>query len=167
MRSPGWRPLAATLATSGLAHLATPAPFERIVPAVLGAPRPWVTVSGLAELACAGALAAPRTRSRAGWACAALLVAVYPANVTMALRTAPRTHARYRRHAPHRPAREVRARRALFLVALARLPLQVPLVWWAVSVARTPVPVSTAPSAPSPPPTHHGGASPTRHGAVA
>ena len=127
------------LATSGTAHLVVPAPFESIVPAALGAPRPWVSVSGVAELACAAALAAPRTRARAGWACAALLIAVYPANVTMALRARPGTP------------------RA---VALARLPLQVPLVWWAVSVARSPLPApSTAPAAASAPVVGHDGAS--------
>ena len=134
------------LATSGTAHLLAPAPFESIVPAALGAPRPWVSVSGVAELACAAALAVPRTRARAGWACAALLVAVYPANVTMAVRARPQVP---RGFATYQPTRQVRRSRAMFAVALARLPLQVPLVWWAVSVARTPFPDPSDPSDPS------------------
>lgn len=127
------------LATSGTAHLVAPAPFESIVPEALGSPRPWVSLSGVAELGCAAALAVPRTRSAAGWACAALLVAVYPANVTMALRA--------RRGTPR------------FAVALARLPVQVPLVWWAVSVARTPLPAPSARSARPAPPSRRDGAS--------
>lgn len=122
------------LATSGVGHLVRPEPFESIVPAALGAPRPWVTFSGIAEMACAAGLAVPALRSRAGWACAALLVAVYPANVTMAVRA--------------RRARSPRAK-AVRAVALARLPLQVPLVWWAVSVARTPSALTVRASGPA------------------
>ncbi len=117
---PGWKVLSAALAVAGATHLARPAPYDRLVPRVLGAPRPWVHGSGLAELAVAGALLHPRTRSLGGWAAAALFVAVFPGNVTMATRAAG----------------SPRASTTARTLTLARLPLQLPLVWWAVAVAR-------------------------------
>jgi uncharacterized membrane protein len=115
-----WPPLAALLGGSGVLHLLRPAPFAAIVPRPLGNPLPWVYVSGVAELACAAGLAATRTRRDAALATAALLVAVYPANVQMALTAvrSPRASGTYR------------------AATLARLPLQLPLVLWALSVRR-------------------------------
>jgi uncharacterized membrane protein len=118
-RAPGWRPLALLLATAGATHLAAPRVYEPLIPRRLGDPRPWVLWSGVAELACAAGLALPRTRRTAALAAAGLLVAVYPGNVTMAL------------DAHRRPG----ASRALRWGTLARLPVQVPLVAWAVRVA--------------------------------
>jgi uncharacterized membrane protein len=60
---------------------------------------------------------APRTRAAAAKAAAAFFVGVFPANVQMAVDWR------------HRPAPQRTA-------ALARLPLQVPLVLWARGVAR-------------------------------
>lgn len=117
----GWPALAALLAVAGVLHFAAPAAYASVVPRALGDPRPWVAWSGAAELACAAGLVPARTRRAAGWASAALFVAVYPANLSMAL-------------AALRSARASTARRAL---VVARLPVQVPLVWWAVAVARS------------------------------
>jgi len=117
---PGGRALALLLTAAGLAHLVVPGPYARIVPRRLGDPGPWVLWSGVAELACGAGLAVRRTRRAAAWATAGLFVAVFPANVQMAVSalSSPRAGA---------------ARRA---VALGRLPLQVPLVWWALHLAR-------------------------------
>jgi uncharacterized membrane protein len=115
-----WPPLAALLAGSGVLHLQRPAPFAAIVPRPLGDPLPWVYGSGVTELACAAGLAATRTRRGAALATAALLVAVYPANVQMALTA----------------LRSPRASGAYRAVTLARLPLQLPLILWALSVRR-------------------------------
>lgn len=118
----GWF-LVALFLGSGTLHLVRPGVFEPIVPGVLPAPRALVLVSGVAELACAAGLAWRRTRVAAGWAAALLLVAVFPANVTMSV------------HA----WQDWRAGEAsgLYLVGtLVRLPLQVPLVWWAWRVTR-------------------------------
>lgn len=115
---PGARALAALLTVTGVAHLAVPAPFDAIVPRRLpGTPRFWTLASGAAELAVAAAVAVPRTRRAGAVAAAALFVAVFPANVQMALD-----------HADGPPA--VRA------VVWGRLPLQVPLVAWALAVRR-------------------------------
>ncbi|WP_211210278.1 DoxX family protein [Actinopolyspora halophila] len=103
---------------TGSAHFVLSRRFDEIVPRGLpGSPRTWTYVSGVAELACAAALAAPRTRRAGATATALLLVAVFPANVKMAL--------------DHR-ARNLRSRYA----AYARLPIQLPLIGWALRVRR-------------------------------
>ena len=109
--------LAALLTVTGTTHFLAPRMYARIVPRPLGNPYPYVYVSGAAELACAAGLLSTRTRRPAAWATAALFAVVFPANVQMAVdaRSGPRW---YR------------------TVTYARLPLQVPLVWWAISVAR-------------------------------
>ena len=115
---PGARTLAALLTTTGVAHLAVPAPFDAIVPRALPAtPRFWTLASGVAELAVAAAVAVPRTRRAGAAAAAALFVAVFPANVKMA---------RDRSGGPV----------AVRVVVWGRLPLQVPLVAWALAVRR-------------------------------
>jgi uncharacterized membrane protein len=77
--------LAALLTTTGVAHLAVPAPFDAIVPRSLpGTPRFWTVASGVAELVVAAAVAAPRTRRLGAAAAAGLFVGVFPANVKMA-----------------------------------------------------------------------------------
>ena len=109
------RLLAGLLGGSGLLHLVAPRVYEPLIPPVLGSPRRWVHGSGVAELACALALTTARTRRAGAMASAALLVAVFPGNVWLAIR----------------PGRVPRA------VAVARLPLQVPLVAWALAVRRS------------------------------
>lgn len=102
----------------GTLHFLAPRPFDSIVPKGLpGKARTWTYVSGAAELACAAAVAHPKTRRTGALATAALFVAVFPANVKMA-----------------RDHRE----RALPLraVAYGRLPFQAPLIGWALLVAR-------------------------------
>lgn len=108
------------LTVTGAAHFAVPRVFDGVVPSALGAPRFWTLASGAAELACAGSLVVPRTRRLGGWGSAALFVAVFPANVTMAVAA----------------LRSRRASTAYRVATLVRLPMQVPLVWWAVRVAR-------------------------------
>ncbi|MBU8859267.1 MULTISPECIES: hypothetical protein [unclassified Micromonospora] len=111
--------LAGLLATAGVTHLVRPGLYDPIVPRALPGPaRFWTYASGAAELAVAAAVAHPATRRRGGLAAAALFVAVLPANVQMAWD--------WRRRRP--------ARRA---IAYGRLPMQVPLIWWALRVARS------------------------------
>ena len=111
--------LAATLGAAGVLHLVSPRPFEDLIPERLGNPRAWVLGSGVAELACAVSLAVPASRRVGALATAGLFVAVFPGNVTMALKSHPGS-----KHLARRPA-----------VAWGRLPLQVPLVLWARAVA--------------------------------
>ena len=110
--------LSGLLVTTGTLHFVAPEYFDAIVPVQLpGAPRFWTLASGVAELGVAAALGLPRTRRAGGLAAAALFVAVFPANVKMAIDWSDRS---------------------VFEQALAyaRLPLQVPLVLWALKVRR-------------------------------
>ena len=115
-----WSPylLAGLLTTTGTLHFVVPRTFAGIVPPQLPEPLALVYLSGAAELACAAGLAVRRTRRYAGWATAALFVAVFPGNVQMALDASDRS--------------------GLYQAATyARLPVQLPLVVWAVQVARS------------------------------
>ncbi|MFL5995337.1 MAG: DoxX family protein [Streptomyces sp.] len=110
--------LAGLLATAGVTHFAAPRPYDATIPSALpGKPRTWTYASGAVELALAAGLALPKTRRTAALATAAFFVGVFPANVKMA--------ADWR----HRPT-------PLKAAALGRLPLQLPLVLWARSIAK-------------------------------
>lgn len=76
---------AAMLVGIGVLHFVAPRPFERIVPRWFPWRREAVLWSGVAEVASGVLVAVPRTR-RAGGALAFLtILAVYPANVQMAI----------------------------------------------------------------------------------
>jgi uncharacterized membrane protein len=107
--------LAALLGGSGVLHLVRPHTYDWLVPPELGAARPWVTGSGVAELAAAALLAAPATRRAGGGLAAVLLLAFVPAHL--------------------HTFRVVRGRPLPTAAAALRLPLQVPLVRSAVRVA--------------------------------
>jgi uncharacterized membrane protein len=116
--------LTALIGGSGVLHFVVPRSYQRIVPAPLAEWRGGVVaLSGVAEIICALLLLTPRTRRLGAWATVALLVAVFPANVQMAL------DGGY-------PDAPLPANSAVG--AWLRLPLQVPLVWWALSLRRPP-----------------------------
>ncbi|WP_068157975.1 DoxX family protein [Rhodococcus phenolicus] len=113
--------LASLLLGSGTLHFVRPQPFDRIVPRALpGDARAYTYASGVAELAVGTALVVPRTRRLGGALAAALFVAVFPANIQMAV-----SWWRSDRMSPAAKA-----------IAGARLPLQIPLVTEAVKVWR-------------------------------
>jgi uncharacterized membrane protein len=118
-----FRPSRATLVgvmgLSGVLHFAAPRFYRAIVPRWIGHEKEIVAVSGVAELACAGALVLPSTRRLGGWLTAALLVAVFPANLQAAL-DGGYTFLRPPFDSP--------------LLAWARLPLQLPLIVSAVAI---------------------------------
>lgn len=116
--SRGAKVVATAFAVSGTVHLVKPEVFEPLMPAALPAHREIIVGSGILELACAAGLAVPTTRRLAGLASAALLVGVFPGNVKMAV-DATRS-----------------GNRAFAALALARLPLQVPLVRASLRAAR-------------------------------
>ena len=99
------------MVAAGILHLVKPAPFVAVVPAYLPAPAALVFVSGVAEVAGGAGLRVPRLRRAAAWGLAALFVAVFPANVDMAL------------HPPKGFSP---------LVLWLRLPFQLPLIAWAL-----------------------------------
>jgi uncharacterized membrane protein len=103
---------------TGTAHFAAPKPFDAIVPAELpGSARCYTYASGAAELATGALLLIPRTRRLAGLAAAALFVSVFPANVNM-------VRLWWDKPWPMR------------LVAISRLPLQIPMITQALKVWR-------------------------------
>jgi len=134
MRIPSRLPLVALMAGSAAAHFLVPGFYERIVPRPLGHARFYVYASGVAELAGSALLALPRTRRIGGWACAALLVVVFPANVQMAVDGGVRG-------ASGLPGST--------LAAWLRLPFQAPLVWWAAWEARRDVPLRSPAAGPA------------------
>jgi uncharacterized membrane protein len=106
------------LGVAGLAHFVSPGFFDAIVPPWLPPDeRFWTYASGVAELVVAVLLLVPRWRRFGGWAAVVLLIAVYPANLYMAWDWRDRQAAEQ-------------------LVAVLRLPLQIPLIWLAVRIAR-------------------------------
>jgi len=108
------RALSVFVGLAGVMHFVKPGFFDAIVPKALpGSDRSWTYGSGVTELAVAAALVRPSTRRLGGLAAAVLFVAVFPANVQAAIDA--RT-----------PAEKA--------VTWIRLPLQVPLVRWALKV---------------------------------
>jgi uncharacterized membrane protein len=97
---------------SGIVHLVHPTTFTRDVPTFLPAKTALVYVSGVAELVCAAGLI--RRERWAGPAAALLLLAVWPANLQMAI-AAQRGDDVWRQ-----------------VELWVRFPLQVPLIWFAL-----------------------------------
>lgn len=73
----------------GVLHFLRPAPFVRIVPAWLPTPLLLVYVSGAFEILGGAGLLLRATRRAAAWGLCALYIAVFPANVNMALYRIP------------------------------------------------------------------------------
>ena len=77
--------LSLNLCFVGFMHLLQPAFFVSIIPAELPNPEWLNVISGLAEIVIGVYLLEPRTRVLAAWGAIALAIAVFPANVNMAL----------------------------------------------------------------------------------
>jgi uncharacterized membrane protein len=99
---------------AGTLHFVIPRAYESIVPDYLPAHRAVVYASGVAEIAGGAGLLHPRTRRLGSLWSIATLIAVFPANVHMAL------HPERYRNVPG-------GRAAL----IARLPLQALFIAWA------------------------------------
>lgn len=97
---------------AGIAHLVLTSAFASIVPDYLPRHREIVLLSGVAEIAGGLGVLLPPTRRVAAWGLVLLLVAVFPANVWMV------QHPERFSEVP-------------LWILWIRLPLQVPLIWWA------------------------------------
>jgi uncharacterized membrane protein len=96
---------------AGINHFLNPSMYLTIMPPWLPAQPFFVLFSGLAELVLGLLLLVPKTRRLAAWGVILLLIAVFPANIQMALN--------YRREdAPQ------------LWMAVFRLPVQLLLIWW-------------------------------------
>jgi len=116
-QTPAYR-LAALLLGVGTLHFVAPKPFDGIIPVELpGSPRFYTYASGVAEVGIGGALLMRSTRRLAALAAAALFIAVFPGNVNMC-------RLWWSKSWPMR------------IVALARLPLQVPMITTALKIRR-------------------------------
>lgn len=105
----------------GVLHFVAPKPFDTIVPAELpGSQRFYTLGSGAAEVAVGGLLVVPRTRRVGALAAVALFVSVFPANVNMV------------RLWFKDPAKTL----PMKVAAVARLPLQIPMILQALKVYR-------------------------------
>lgn len=112
------RGLAVMLLGIGVLHFVAPKPFDEIIPEEIpGDPRTLTHLSGVAEIGLGAGLLVPRTRRISGALSALLFLAVYPANLNM-------VRLWWDKPWPMR------------IVAIARLPLQVPMVTTALKVYR-------------------------------
>ena len=104
--------MAALYVIAGAGHFIVTRVYMRIMPDYLPAHRELVLLSGAAEIAGGIGLLIPQTRRTAAWGIAIYLIAVFPANFWMV------------QHPNRYPGIPLWA---MWL----RLPLQLPLIWWA------------------------------------
>ena len=81
--------LTVAMVGAGLNHFISPGPYVAMMPAALPAPLLLVYISGIAEIAGGLGLILPATRKLAAWGLIALFVAVFPANLNMAINDLP------------------------------------------------------------------------------
>ena len=77
--------LALCILAAGIAHFVVPEPFVKIVPDFLPYPLSLVYISGVFEILGAVGLLTPPVSRAAAWGLVALLIAVYPSNINMAV----------------------------------------------------------------------------------
>ena len=110
--------VAAMLMGIGTVHFLAPKPFDTIVPVELpGSARLYTYASGVAEVAIGALLLPRRTRRPAALAAVLLFIGVFPANVNM-------VRLWWDKPWPMR------------IAALARLPLQIPMITTALKIRR-------------------------------
>jgi len=68
---------------AGVVHFVVPELYVQIIPAIIPAALVLVYLSEIAEITVGIGLLMPRTRQLAAWSTAALLVAIFPANIYM------------------------------------------------------------------------------------
>jgi len=77
--------LAVCMVIAGILHFVVPDPFIRIVPGMLPAPAALVFISGAIEILLGVGLLIPVVRQQAAWGLVILFIAVFPANLNMAI----------------------------------------------------------------------------------
>jgi uncharacterized membrane protein len=112
--------LSAFLGCAGAMHFVFPKFYDAMIPEQLpGSPRTWTYGSGVAEIAVATGILVPRTRRAGALAAALLFAGVLPGNIKMALDARASDSTAYR------------------LGTVLRLPMQLPLISWAMKVRNT------------------------------
>jgi uncharacterized membrane protein len=107
------------MGVSGILHFVAPIPYSQMIPKWLPYPIALVYISGAAELMGAIGLCVPSLRRWAGVWIILLLIAIFPANINMAVNQI-------------QPADWHMPGYALWL----RLPFQFVFMWWAWRVSR-------------------------------
>ena len=102
---------------AGVNHFINPHFYRKIMPPWLGWHNELIIISGVAEILLALLLLFTPTRRIAAWGIIVLLVAVFPANVQMMLNYNKESNPQ-------------------LWIAIARLPLQLVLIWWAYRVTK-------------------------------
>jgi uncharacterized membrane protein len=97
---------------AGFNHFWHPRFYLKIMPPRLPWHKTLVIISGIGEMVLGLLLLVEQTRSFAAWGIIVLLLAVFPANIQMMLNYKRKKH-------------------PLTWITIARLPLQVVLIWWA------------------------------------
>jgi len=77
--------LSLSMVVAGTLHFAKPAPFVKIVPDLLPYPLALVYISGFFEILGGVGLLIPPISQAAAWGLIALFIAVFPANINMAI----------------------------------------------------------------------------------
>ena len=99
---------------AGINHFVNPRFYMKIMPPAIPYHKAMVDISGICEIVFALLLLPLATRHIGAWLIIILLIAIFPANIYMAINW---TRKHYRN----------------LWIAYARLPLQAVLVWWAYS----------------------------------
>ena len=109
--------MAAIYIMAGILHFIRPEPFLTIMPAFLPFPLFLIYLSGGLEILLGGLLLPVQSRKWAAWGIILLLILVFPANIQMAVNY-------WQSGSPYK------------WLTLARLPLQLLLIWWARTFTR-------------------------------
>jgi uncharacterized membrane protein len=104
--------MAALYFIAGINHLLHPQGYMNIMPPYIPFPKELVFLSGLVEIGCALLLLPSFSRKPAAWGIILLLIAVFPANIQMAINF-------------------YKENNSYLWLTLLRLPLQVLLLGWA------------------------------------
>lgn len=118
MKKAGLYIMAALYVAAGINHFVHPGMYRAIMPGWLPFHNTLIIASGVLEIILGLLLLFPFTRRMAAWGIIALLIAVFPANIQMMLNYLNENN----------PA---------LWITIARLPLQMVLIWWAAIYTKT------------------------------
>ena len=104
--------MALVYVAAGIYHFVNPKLYMKIMPTYLPYHLQLIYISGVIEIVLGIMLIPEGTRSIAAWLIIAMLIAIFPANIQMAITFWQKKH-------------------PFFWGTVARLPLQIVLIWWA------------------------------------
>ncbi len=104
--------MAVVYLAAGIYHFVSPGFYKKIMPPYLPYHMELIYITGVCEILIALFLLPASTRTYAAWGLIVFLIAIFPANIQMAINF-------WQRKNPY------------LWIALLRLPLQLILIWWA------------------------------------